>query len=229
MKAEFRNRRVVGKIIISLALAGGLLALTASIAFYCGYWNYFRYQETRTRIRSLEREFPILERRLQKATEFYPLPAFYSDLGRLRLQRAMAEIEFGQAERSEVYLDSAREALQKAIAGNPVDHASLWELSKVHFLHNYPLMIYAEKGRQLCREALARHPYNEFLFLNTVLVFLEQWPLLEDEEKNWLGDNLKKITAVNPGFLDRLKRRWRQNYKETQSLEARLAELESTD
>lgn len=217
------------RVLILLALAGGLLALAASVLFYSGYQNYFLYRGDRKNIKSLESNFPGLEYRLEKAVRYYPLPAFYAELGRLRLQRAMAEIEFGQAERGEPFLDGAREALQRAIAGNPVDHSFFWELSKVYFLYNYPLLTYAEKGRLLCREALNRHPYNEFLFLNIALVFMEQWPLLEEMEKDWLRQNLGRIMAADPGFLDKLKRRWQQNYKETQSLESRLAELGRLD
>ncbi|MDI6698452.1 MAG: hypothetical protein QME85_05885 [Candidatus Saccharicenans sp.] len=211
--------------LILLGLALSLLALAASIGFYFGYRNYYRYQEDRGKIRSLERDFPALEVRLKTAVRYYRLPVFYAELGRLRLQRAMAEIEFGQAEQSEPFLDEAREALRRAAAGNPVDYSFFWELSKVYFLYNYPLLTYAENGRLLCREALRRHPYNEFLFLNIALVFFEQWPLLEPSEKEWLQQNLDRITAADPGFLDKLKRRWRQSYKETGSLESRLAEL----
>lgn len=212
-----------------LAMIIGILALVASITFYSGYRHYFRYQEDRKTIRSLESDFPGLEDRLKKACQVYPLPAFYAELGRLRMQRAMAEIEFGQTERSEPFLDGAREALRLAIAGNPVDYSFFWELSKVYFLYNYPLMTYADKGRLLGREAVRRHPCNEFLFLNVMQVFLEQWPLLEAEEKDWLRENLGRMTAADPGFRDKLKARWHQQYKETQSLESRLAELDRLD
>ncbi len=213
------------RILILLGLAGSLLALAASLGFYFGYRNYYRYQEDRKKIRSLERDFPALEARLEKAVRHYPLPVFNAELGKLRLQRAMAEIEFGQAEQSEPFLEEAREALRRAAAGNPVDYSFFWELSKVYFLSNYPLLTYAEKGRLLCRESLKRHPYNGFLFLNIALVFFEQWPLLEAGEKDWLRQNLHRITAADPDFLNKLKRRWRQSYKETGSLESRLAEL----
>lgn len=212
-------------LVLSLGLILCGLALAASIIFYSGFFHFMRYQEARTRIRSLERDFSGLEVGIKTAIRFYPLPAWYGELGRLRLQRAMVEIEFGQPEKGEPYLDEARAALQRAAAGNPVDYSFFWELSKVYFLYNYPLPTYSGKGRLLCREALRRHPYNEFLFLNILMVFLEQWPLLEAEEKDWLRTNLKRIMADDAGFLDKLKRRWRQNYKETSQLESRLTEL----
>jgi len=229
MKASAGPKQYRKKIFGCIAMAGSFLALFASVAFYSGYRNYFRYQEDRKKIRSLESNFPVLEDRLGKAVKHYPLPIFQAELGRLHLQRAMAEIEFGQVERSEPFLDAARQDLQRAAAGNPVDYSFFWELSKVYFLYNYPLLTYAGKGRLLCREALRRHPYNEFLFLNVTLVFLEQWPLLEPGEKDWLRQNIKRIAAVDPGFLDKLKKRWQQNYKQTGSLESKLAELDRQD
>lgn len=220
-----QKKPAAGKIFSILGLLTGLLAVLASIWFYLGFWNYFRYQEEKQNIRSLESDFKTLEARLKQAVGFYPMPLFYSELGWLRLQRAMAEIEFGVPERSSQFLDSSEEALKKAIWGNPVDYSLFWELSKAYFLYNYPQLTYAEKGRLLCQEAVRRHPYNEFLMTNVVMVFFEQWPLLESSDKEWLKENLQRLMAVNPGYMDKLKNKWRQNYKETGSLELKLAEL----
>lgn len=208
-----------------LALIFCFSAVVASVFFYLGFLNFSQYQGERQKIRSLERDFPRLERKLEMAIKFYPLPLFYEELGKLRVERAMAEIEFGSPEKSEPYLDQAREALEKAVSGNPINYSSFWELSKVYFLYNYPLLTYAEKGRNLCREAIKRHPYNEFLNLNVLIIFFEQWPLLNQEEKDWLKAQLVFVQAVDSGFLTQLKRRWQQNYRETSSLEKKLKEL----
>ncbi len=220
-----QRRPTIKKILAIFGMLIGLVALITSISFYFGFVNYYRYQEEKKSIRSLERDFQSLEARLEQAARFYPLPAFYSELGWLRLQRAMGEIEFGLPERSGEFLDGAKEALKEAIAGNPVDHSSFWELSKVYFLYNYPLLTYAEKGRLFCQEAVRRHPYNEFLVINVTIVFVEQWPLLESSEKEWLRDCLQRMIAIDAGFIKRLKNKWRQNYKETKSLELKLGEL----
>jgi len=220
-----QRKPALKKILSILGLLIGLVALIASISFYLGYVNYYRYQEEKKSIKSLESDFESLEARLEQAVRFYPLPVFYSELGWLRLQRAMGEIEFGLPERSGQFLDSSREALKEAISKNPVDHSFFWELSKVYFLYNYPLLTYAEKGRLLCQEAVRRHPYNDFLLINVAIVFVEQWPLLESSEKDWLRDSLQRLIAVDSGFIKRLKNKWRQNYKETRSLELKLAEL----
>ncbi|MGB9893392.1 MAG: hypothetical protein ACPLRA_03185 [Candidatus Saccharicenans sp.] len=213
------------RISLFLALVISVGTLLASFSFYLGFWHYGRYQEVTRNIKSLEEDFPRLEARLRKAILFYPLSLFQAELGKLRRQRAMAEIEFGIPEKSEDYLDNSRASLREAIAGNPVDYSFFWELTKVYFLYNYPLLTYADKGRLFCQEAVRRAPFNEFLVLNVLVVFFEQWPLLEPSEKDWLKENIKRIQPVNPGFLDRLKNKWWQNHKETQSLELRLGEL----
>jgi hypothetical protein len=218
-------RKIGSKIICVLALALCLAALTGAISFYLGYRNYYQYQMARQEIKSLEKDFLGLERRLQQAVIFYPLPLFYDQLGQLRLERALAEIEFGLPEKSEGYLDGAREALMTAITSNPVDYSAFWELGKVYFLYNYPLPTYAQKGRDFCREAIRRYPYNGFLNLNVLFVFFNQWPLLEENERDWLREKIQTLSVSNPGFLDKLKNKWRQNYKETTELEIRLKEL----
>ncbi|MBC7362889.1 MAG: hypothetical protein H5U06_11535 [Candidatus Aminicenantes bacterium] len=218
-------KRTSLRIIKVLGLIICFLAMVASASFYLGYWYYYQYQAERQSIRSLERDFSRLEKKLKQAVKFYPLPLFYLELGRLRLERAMAEIEFGLPEKSEPYLDQAREAIEKAVSGNPLDYSSFWELSKVYFLYNYPLLTYAEKGRMLCREAVKRHPHNEFLNLNVLIIFFEQWPLLEPEEKDWVRSQIAFLQAADFGFVAKLKRKWQQNYRETASIERRLKEI----
>jgi len=213
------------KVINILGLIICLLALAAALSFYTGYKFYYQYQAERQNIKSLERDFIGLKKRLEQAVGFYPLPLFYLELGRLRLERAMGEIEFGLPEKSEEYLDGARKALESAIAGAPVDYSPFWEVGKVYFLYNYPLSTYAQKGREFCQEAVRRYPYNEFLNLNVLFVFFDQWPLLEESEKNWVRERIQKLSAANPGFLNKLKNKWRQNYKETSRLEMMLKEI----
>lgn len=213
------------KIAIFLGIAITLLSLLASASFYLGFFHYYKYREERQNLTSLERDFPKLEARLNLAVRFYPLSLFSTELGRLRMLRGLAEVEFGLPEKSEKYLDGAREALRRSMSDNPVDYSCFWELSKVYFLYNYPLLTYADKGRLLCRQAVERHPYNEFLNLNVCLVFFEQWLLLEKEEKDWLRENLQRLGGRNPGFLDRLKNKWQQNYGQLNGLEPKLREL----
>ncbi len=202
-----------------------LLGILISTLFYLGYHRYFAYQEARKNLRSIESDFPILERQLARATGFYPLPLFWLERGKVYLWRAMAEIEFGEPLNSLPYLDRARLALLKAIEYQPVDYEAFWELSKVYFLYNYPVPVYADKGRSLCREAVRRHPFNEFLNINVLQVFFEQWGMLDDQEKTWLKERIRILSSVDTTFLDKLKSRWKFYHRETATLEVRLEEL----
>lgn len=201
------------------------LGILISTVFYLGYHGYFSYQEARKNLRSIERDFSILERYLARATRCYPLPLFWLERGKVYLWRAMAEIEFGEPDNSLPYLDRARWALLKAIEYQPVDYEAFWELSKVYFLYNYPVPVYADKGRTLCREAIRRHPFNEFLNINVLMIFFEQWAMLGEPEKAWLKERIRILSSVDTTFLDKLKSRWRFYHRETATLEVRLDEL----
>jgi hypothetical protein len=202
-----------------------LAGLAVSVCSYLGHYHFSLYQSEKMKMRSLERDFEKLQGKLQRAVSWYPSPEFYLELGRLRLLRAMAEIEFGQPEKSESYLGQASEALKRAIFLRPVDYAAFWELSKVYFLMNYPLPVYADKGRELCWEAINRAPHDEFLLSRTLVVFFEQWLLLSEQEKMKIQQVIKGQEAANPGFLDRFKRKWPGGQAEKEELASRLKEL----
>jgi hypothetical protein len=202
-----------------------LAGLAVSVCSYLGHYHFSLYQSEKKTMRSLERDFEKLQLKLQQAVRYYPSPELYLELGRLRLLRAMAEIEFGQPEKSESYLGQALEALKQAVYLRPVDYAAFWELSKVYFLLNYPLLVYADKGRELCWEAINRAPHDEFLLSNTLVVFIEQWLLLSEQEKMKIQQVIKGQEAANPGFLDRFKRKWPGGQAEKEELASRLKEL----
>jgi hypothetical protein len=202
-----------------------LLGIVLSAFFYSAYHQYYKYLEIRRNIRSLERDFKRLEIPLARATRFFPLPLFWLERGKLYVSRAMAEVEFGEPVKAVPYLEQANQALVKGAQGCPVDYEAFWELSKVYFLYNYPLPVYADKGRKLCQEAIRRHPYNEFINLNVLMVFFEQWPLLEDQEKAWVKDRIKIMSAVESAFVEKLKGRWQAYHHETRTLETKLQEL----
>jgi len=218
VKRDSRGKKIF---LLIICLAG----LTASICSYLGYHYYSVYQSEKRTMRSLERDFEQVQAQLQKAVSWYPSPEFYLELGRLRLLRAMAEIEFGQPEESEPYLSQASEVLKRAIYLRPVDYAAFWELSKVYFLMSYPLMVYADRGRELCWEAIKRAPHDEFLVSNALVVFFEQWLLLSEEEKTNIKLKIKDMEIANPGFLERFKRKWRKGHGDEKELALHLEEL----
>jgi len=202
-----------------------LASLAVSICSYLGYHHFNLYQSEKRTMRSLKRDFEKLQIKLQQAVSWYPSPEYYLELGRLRVLRAMAEIEFGQPEESEFYIGQASEALRRAIYLRPVDYAAFWELSKVYFLMNYPLPVYADRGRELCWEAISRAPHDEFLLSNALVVFFEQWLLLSEQEKMKIQQVIKGLEAANPGFLERFKRKWPGGQPEKAELASRLKEL----
>ena len=216
-----RSSRGKKILLIIVCLAG----LTVSVSSYLGYYCYNLYQSERRTMRSLERDFEQLQAPLQKAVNWYPSPEFYLELGRLRLLRAMAEIEFGQPEESDLYLSQAAEVLKRAIYLRPVDYAAFWELSKVYFLMNYPVPVYADRGRQLGWEAIKRAPHDEFLISNALVVFFEQWLLLSEEEKTSVKQKIKDMEMANPGFLERFKKKWRTGHGDETELALYLREL----
>jgi len=110
---DLAKSRPGGKKIFLLIVC--LAGLAVSVCSYLGHYHFSLYQSEKMKMRSLERDFGKLQGRLQRAVSWYSSPEFYLELGRLRLLRAMAEIEFGQPEKSEAYLGQASEALKRAI------------------------------------------------------------------------------------------------------------------
>lgn len=208
---------------IGFGVAAAMLALAA--AHYLGRHWYYEYIGERAAAESLERSFPELDRNLKRAVVFSKNPGFLKELGRLYLEMALAENEFGTAAGRDAFCDLARESLVRSIRANPVDGSAYFEMGKVYLLYNFPLLTYAEKGRVYLRRALELKPADEFLSLNILYVFLTQWDLLAKEEKEFTGGRLKERAAANERFLDRLRRRWEQNYGTAAALEPILSAI----
>jgi hypothetical protein len=203
-----------------IGVAAVLLVLAA--AHYLGYHSFYEYKRARAAAESLERSFPELERNLKRAVAFSKNPGFLKELGRLYLEMALAENEFGTAAGRDAFCDLARESLEKSIRANPVDGSAYFEIGKVYLLYNFPLLTYAEKGRFYLRRSLELKAADEFLSLNILYIFLTQWDLLAEEEKEFVGGRLKERTAMNEKFMDRLRQRWKENFGRVTALEAIL-------
>ncbi|MEW5902334.1 MAG: hypothetical protein AB1715_12790 [Acidobacteriota bacterium] len=208
---------------IGFGVAAALLTLAA--AHYLGYHSFYEYKRERAAAESLEQSFPQLERNLKRAVAFSKNPLFLKELGRLYLEKALAENEFGTAAGRDAFCDLARESLEKLIRANPADGSAYFELGKVYLLYNFPLLTYAEKGRACLRRALELKPADEFLSLNILYIFLAQWDLLAKEEKEFAGGRLKEQAAANKSFMDRLRRRWEENSGTAGGLESILSAL----
>ena len=137
-------------------LIGGIVLFLFLIALkdYLGYTNYWKYKGLRTEIGSVESGFLEMEKYLKRACRFSGNPLFYKELGRINLEMAIAENQFGEAAKRDAYLDQAEENLLQQIKRNPADSLGYYRMGQVYMLYNYPLMTYMGKGRLYFRKAL---------------------------------------------------------------------------
>lgn len=209
------------RIIRLILLLSAAFVLFIATRQYLGYHYLSKYKSLRTEVKSIESGFAALEGALKKAVRFSNNPVFYQELGRLYLERAMAEIKFGTAEKREFYLDCANDVFAAEINRNPIDAWAYYDMARVWMLYNFPLLTYAEKGRFYCRKVLEFNPANEFLNLNILCAYLTQWNDLSDEEKSFSFKQLEKMVRDKENFLEQLRRRWMENVKD----EGKLKEI----
>lgn len=186
---------------------------------YFGYHYYYKYKKVRGQAESIEKSFSQLELNLKKAVSFSKNHLFYKEMGRLYLERALAENQFGTAEKRDFYLDRARESLIKAIRKNQIDAFAYYRMGTVYLLYNYPLLTYVEKAKRYFRKAIELSPADEFLNENIVYIYLTQWDWLEEEEKRFVEERMQAMKENNQDFVHRLRRRWQENYGGLEKLE----------
>lgn len=185
--------QIVKKIIVLVALAGMLVIAAKD---YFGYHYFYKYKEARSQAESIEGSFSQLELNLKKAVSCSKNYLFYREMGRLYLERALAEEKFGTAEKRDFYLERARESLIKAISRNPIDASAYYGMGTVYLLYNYPLLTYMEKAKRYFRKALELKPADEFLNENIVYVYLTQWERLGEEEREFVGERVRAMVEM---------------------------------
>lgn len=223
MAGEDGGEGEIRKRIVCWGAAAALLV--AAGEYYLGFHHYYEYERERAAAQNLERSFPALERHLKRAISFSRNPRFIKEMGRLYLEMALAQNEFGTPAGRDRFCGRAREAFEEAIRANPADGAAFFELGKVYMLYNFPLLTYAEKGRAVMKRALELRPADGFLNLNILYIYLTQWERLAEDERAFAGARIKALAGADGGFLDRLRRRWRENYGGVEELERILAGL----
>lgn len=201
-------RKIVG---LGLAVLIVLLYVLATTE-YLGYHYFAKYEDARAQSRSIESNFLELEKNLKKAVHFYHNPDFYGELGRLYLDRALAENAFGSGEKRDSYLDQALAAYTEQIRKNAVDSYAYYDLGRVYMLYNFPLLTYAEKGRQYFKKALELDPGDDFLNIDILYVYLTQWSSLRTEENEFLAGRLQDVLKYNPDFIPRIRDLWKENF-----------------
>jgi hypothetical protein len=192
-----------------LALSAGLFVVALFV--FLRAHSYSAYQEARAEAKSIESAFPLMDRDLRSAARFPGHPMALGELGRIYLERAFAEIQFGSGEKREEYLDKARDAFVGQIRANPLDANAFYRMGIVYTLYNYPLRTYADRGWPYIIRALELSPSDEFLNANGLYIFLAQWDALSQKERGFVWARLKEIVNLNPFFISKIANLWKAN------------------
>jgi len=209
-------------------IVAGLLALVLlvpAVRDFLGFRHLAGYQKARAGARSVESAFPALEARLEKAAAVSPRAVFQVELARLYVEMARVANESGRDEDRDTLCDSAVARYGRAIAANPIDAATQYEMGSAYLLYNFPLMTYKDRAKTYFRQALVFKPADETINLNVVFLYLTWWPTLEDADKTYAADVYRKMLGRDPAFPAKLEGRWVQSNQPPEALSALLAEL----
>ncbi len=204
-----------------LVLCAGLFV--AALLVFLRAHSFSAYEEARAKAKSIENSFAEMEGDLRAAARFPGRPAAWGELGRIYLERALAENQFGSADKREEFLDRAREALKEQIRRNPLDATSFYRLGIVYTLYNFPLLTYAERGWAYFIRALELSPSDEFLNVNGLYVFLAQWDVLSQKERDFAWKRLREIADINGFFITKIGNLWSKNFGNLDRLREILA------
>ncbi|MCX6569472.1 MAG: hypothetical protein NT147_10565 [Candidatus Aminicenantes bacterium] len=190
-----------------------------------GFHYLGEYRRARSDARNVERAFPALEARLEKAVNASPRSEFRIELARLYTEMARVANDSGRDEDREAFCDKAVAGYGLAIAANPAHASNYYETGLVYLLSNYPLMTYADRAKTYFRAALEFKPADDFLNLNIVFLYFNWWPTLEEAERTYALGLYRQAVARDPGFRAKLETRWKQSFQTTDRLSAILAEI----
>ena len=221
-------RLSVGKRIAGLVLAAAVVWFGGRD--YMGFRHFIRYEKERAAARSIESAFRTLAVEIEAAAGASGNPAYFLAAGRLYLERALAENEFGSPARRDEFASGADALLAEAIRRSPADADGYYELGKVHMLFNFPLLTYGGTSRSFFRRAVELKPADEFLAGNVVYVFLAQWEALTAGERSFASEKLRAMAEMPPRVLARLKAMWSKAFGSLERLNelARAAGVDLT-
>ena len=198
-------------------LAAFLLLVFATREFL-GYFYYYQYRALRKTASSIEGSFPGLEKKLKRAKAFSKNPLFYKALGRIHLERALGENEFGTPEQRDAHLDFAQDYLEELIRRNPIDPFAYYEMGKVFMLYNYPLCTYLNKATVFFKKALKLKPADEFLNSNISFIYLTKWDMLSSGDRDFILKTIGLFWEKSDSFIIRLRDRWDKNREDPDRL-----------
>ncbi len=210
----------------AIAAVLSVVLFVPAVRDFRGFGYLGEYRRARGEARSVESAFPGLETRLDKAVSSSPRAVFRVELARLYTEMARVANDSKRDEDREVFCDKAVAAYDKAIAANPIDAFTHYEIGTVYLLYNFPLMTYADRAKAYFRKALELKPADEFINLNVIFLYFSWWPALEDAEKTYAAGLFRAMTVRDPGFPAKLETRWKQSYQTVDGLSAILAEIQ---
>ena len=141
------------------------------------------------------------------------------------MEMARVANESGRDEDRDTFCDRAVARYGRAIAANPIDAGTHYEMGTAYLLYNFPLMTYQDRARAYFRQALEFKPADETINLNVLFLYFTWWPTLEDADKAYAAGVYRKMLVRDPAFPAKLEGRWIQSNQPPDALRSLLAEL----
>ncbi len=212
-----------GKLLIGAALA--IAILVPAVRDFIGFDHLAGFRKARAEARSVESAFPALESRLEKAAAVSPRAVFQVEMARLYMDMARVANESGREEDRDTFCDKAVARYGRAIAANPIDAGTHYEMATVYLLYNFPLMTYQDRAKAYFRQALLFKPADETINLNVIFLYFSWWPTLEDPDRTYAAGLYRAMLARDPVFPAKLEGRWIQSFGTPGGLQSILARL----
>lgn len=209
-------------------VAAGALAVAVfipAVRDFLGFRDLAAYRRDRAQARSVESAFPALEARVAKAASVSSLAVFQVETARLDMEMARVANESSRDEDRDTFCDKAVARYGQAIAANPIDAGTQYEMGTAYLLYNFPLMTYQDRAKAYFRQALLFKPADETINLNVQFLYFTWWPTLEQAEKAYAAGLYRAMLDRDPAFPAKLEGRWIQSYGAPDALRAILAGL----
>jgi hypothetical protein len=221
-------RRYMSPIGLAIAAVLAVIVLIPAVRDYLGYHDLAEYRRARAAARSVESAFPALEARLEKAAKVSPRAVFQVELARLDMEMARVANESARDEDRDTFCDKAVARYELAIAANPIDAATHYEMGTAYLLYNFPLMTYQDRAKAYFRQALVFKPADETINLNVMFLYLTWWQTLDEADRSYAAGLYRKMLVRDPAFPAKLEGRWVQSFGTSDALRAILAGLPRT-
>ena len=205
------------------AAAVAVIILIPAVRDFLGFRDLAAYRRARSEARSVERAFPALEAKLLAAASVSPRAVFQVELGRLDMEMARVANESGLEEERDTFCDRAVARYGQALAANPIDAGTHYEMATAYLLYNFPLMTYQDRAKAFFRQALIFKPADETINLNVLFLYFTWWPTLDEPDQAYAASLYRRMLVRDPAFPAKLEGRWLQGRGDPAVLRAILA------